>query len=155
MKKEYTEAEIYAAIKSGFENLRLLAREDLKKRWKVMEVSQKYDAGRSLVVMGDVAKNPENYFSRAKTQEAWIGRAEAYANEILPKAQGEAIKRKQEAEAYKVAATSKAEGEAKRFSSIYNAYKGGKLVTSKRLYIETIEDVLKKAIINVEIPLPT
>lgn len=81
MKKEYTEAEIYAAIKSGFENLRLLAREDLKKRWKVMEVSQKYDAGRSLVVMGDVAKNPENYFSRAKTQEAWIGRAEAYANE--------------------------------------------------------------------------
>lgn len=86
-----------------------------------------------------------NEVQRAKTDaERFKNEAEAYANEILPKAQGEAIKRKQEAEAYKVAAINKAEGEAKRFSSIYNAYRGGKLVTSKRLYIETIEDVLKK-----------
>ncbi|MBR5598804.1 MAG: FtsH protease activity modulator HflK [Alphaproteobacteria bacterium] len=86
-----------------------------------------------------------NEVQRAKTDaERFKNEAEAYANEILPKAQGEAIKRKQEAEAYKVAAISKAEGEAKRFSSVYNAYKNGKLVTSKRLYIETIEDVLKK-----------
>jgi molecular chaperone DnaK len=70
--------------------------------------------------------------------------AEAYANEVLPKAEGEAIKRRQEAEAYKQAVISKAEGEAKRFSSVYDAYKTGKLVTSKRLYIETMEDVLKK-----------
>ena len=86
-----------------------------------------------------------NEVQRAKTDaERFKNEAEAYANEVLPKAQGEAIKRKQEAEAYKVAAISKAEGEAKRFSSIYNAYKTGKLVTSKRLYIETMEEILKK-----------
>ena len=78
MKKEYTEAEVYEAIKSGFSNLNFLVRKDLKKRWRGLEVSQKYNAGRSLVVMRDVAKNPENYFSRAKTQEAWVGRAEKY-----------------------------------------------------------------------------
>ena len=86
-----------------------------------------------------------NEVQRAKTDaERFKNEAEAYANEVLPKAQGEAIKRRQDAEAYKEAVISKAEGEAKRFSSIYDAYKTGKLVTSKRLYIETMEDVLKK-----------
>ena len=86
-----------------------------------------------------------NEVQRAKTDaERFKNEAEAYANEVLPKAEGEAIKRTQEAEAYKQAAISKAEGEAKRFSSIYEAYKTGKIVTAKRLYLETMEDVLKK-----------
>ena len=86
-----------------------------------------------------------NEVQRAKTDaERFKNEAEAYANEVLPKAQGEAIKRKQDAEAYKEAVISKAEGEAKRFSSIYDAYKSGKLVTAKRLYLETMENILKK-----------
>lgn len=86
-----------------------------------------------------------NEVQRAKTDaERFKNEAEAYANEVLPKAEGEAIKRTQEAEAYKQAVISKAEGEAKRFSSVYDAYKTGKLVTSKRLYLETLEDVLAK-----------
>lgn len=86
-----------------------------------------------------------NEVQRAKTDaERFKNEAEAYANEVLPKAEGEAIKRKQDAEAYKQAVISKAEGEAKRFSSVYEAYKTGKIVTSKRLYLETMEDVLKK-----------
>ena len=59
--------------------------------------------------------------------------------------QEEHLKRKQEAEAYKEAVISKAEGEAQRFSSVYDAYKTGKLVTSKRHYLETMEDVLQKS----------
>lgn len=87
-----------------------------------------------------------NEVQRAKTDaERFKNEAEAYKNEVLPKAEGEAIKRKQEAEAYKEAVISKAEGEAKRFSSIYEAYRSGKLVTAKRLYLETMEDVLKKS----------
>lgn len=87
-----------------------------------------------------------NEVQRAKTDaERFKNEAEAYANEVLPKAEGEAIKRKQEAEAYKQAVISKAEGEAQRFSSVYNAYKTGKSVTAKRLYLETMEDVLKKS----------
>ncbi len=87
-----------------------------------------------------------NEVQRAKTDaERFKNEAEAYANEVLPKAEGEAIRRKQEAEAYRAAVISKAEGEAQRFSSVYNAYKTGKLVTSKRLYLETMEDILKKS----------
>ena len=87
-----------------------------------------------------------NEVQRAKTDaERFKNEAEAYANEVLPKAEGEAIKRKQEAEAYREAVISKAEGEAKRFTAVYDAYKTGKLVTAKRLYLETMEDVLKKS----------
>lgn len=86
-----------------------------------------------------------NEVQRAKTDaERFKNEAEAYKNEVLPKAEGEAIKRKQEAEAYKEAVINKAEGEAKRFSSVYEAYKSGKFVTAKRLYLETMEDILKK-----------
>ena len=86
-----------------------------------------------------------NEVQRAKTDaERFKNEAEAYENEVLPKAEGQAIKLKQEAEAYKESVINKAEGEAKRFSSVYEAYKNGKMVTAKRLYLETMEDVLKK-----------
>ena len=86
-----------------------------------------------------------NEVQRAKTDaERFKNEAEAYANEVLPKAEGEAIKRTQEAEAYKQAVINRAEGEAKRFLSVYDAYKTGKLVTAKRLYLETLENVFKK-----------
>lgn len=86
-----------------------------------------------------------NEVQRAKTDaERFKNEAEAYANEVLPKAEGEAIKRTQEAEAYRQAVISRAEGEAKRFSSVYEAYKTGQIVTAKRLYLETMENVLTK-----------
>ncbi len=87
-----------------------------------------------------------NEVQRAKTDaERFKNEAEAYANEILPKAEGEAIKRQQEAEAYKEAVVSKAQGEANRFMAVYEAYKTGKEVTAKRLYFETMEEVLTKS----------
>ncbi|MCM2344244.1 MAG: FtsH protease activity modulator HflK, partial [Alphaproteobacteria bacterium] len=72
-------------------------------------------------------------------------RAGAYRQDILPKARGEAIRLKQEAEAYKQSVTSRAEGDAERFNSIYQAYLTNKDVTKTRLYIETMEDVMKNA----------
>jgi len=87
-----------------------------------------------------------NEVQRAKAdQERFKNEAEAYRNEVLPKAKGEAVKRLQEAEAYKEAVINKAKGDAERFKSVYNAYKQGKTVTATRLYIETIEDVLAKS----------
>ena len=83
--------------------------------------------------------------------ERYKNEAEAYRNEIVPKAKGEASKRVQDAEAYRQAIVSKANGDAERFLSVYNAYKNGKEVTSKRLYLETMENVLarsNKVIIN-------
>ena len=51
-------------------------------------------------------------------------------------------RRLQNAEAYKSAVVNTAQGEAERFLSVYNAYKSGKDVTIKRLYLETMENVL-------------
>ena len=68
--------------------------------------------------------------------------AEAYANDVIPRARGEAAKILQAAEAYKKEVVARAEGEASRFVSIYNEYKNAKLVTQERMYLETMEKVL-------------
>ena len=68
--------------------------------------------------------------------------AEAYANDVIPRARGEAAKILQAAEAYKKEVVAKAEGEASRFLAIYNEYKKAKSVTQERMYLETMEKVL-------------
>jgi len=68
--------------------------------------------------------------------------AEAYANDVIPRARGEAAKILQAAEAYKKEVVAKAEGEASRFLAIYNEYKNAKSVTQERMYLETMEKVL-------------
>ncbi len=87
-----------------------------------------------------------NEVQRAKADmERFKNEAEAYRNEILPKAHGEASQLLQNAQAYKEAVVNKAQGEADRFNSVYNAYKEGKNVTARRMYLETMEDVLEKS----------
>ena len=68
--------------------------------------------------------------------------AEAYSNDVIPRARGEAAKILQAAEAYKNQVVAKAEGEASRFISIYNEYAKAKEVTQERMYLETMEKVL-------------
>lgn len=87
-----------------------------------------------------------NEVQRAKADmERFKNEAEAYRNEILPKARGEASQLLQNAQAYKEAVVNKAQGEADRFNSVYNAYKEGKNVTARRMYLETMENVLEKS----------
>lgn len=87
-----------------------------------------------------------NEVQRAKADmERFKNEAEAYRNEIIPTARGEAAQRLQNAQAYKEAVVNKAQGEAERFNSVYQAYKQGKNVTAKRLYLETMEEVLNKS----------
>ena len=68
--------------------------------------------------------------------------AEAYANDVIPRARGEAAKILQAAEAYKKEVVAKAEGEASRFVSIFTEYSKAKEVTQERMYLETMEKVL-------------
>jgi len=68
--------------------------------------------------------------------------AEAYQNDVIPRARGDAAKILQEAEAYKKKVIAMSEGEASRFLSIYNEYKLAKRVTQERMYLETMERVL-------------
>ena len=68
--------------------------------------------------------------------------AEAYQNDVIPRARGEAAKILQEAEAYKKQVVAAAEGEASRFVAIHNEYVKAKQVTQERMYLETMEKVL-------------
>jgi membrane protease subunit HflK len=78
-------------------------------------------------------------------KERMKNEAEAYANDIVPKARGDAQKILQDAEAYKQAVISKAEGDAQRFLSVYDAYKESKDVTEKRMYLETMQEILRNS----------
>ena len=71
--------------------------------------------------------------------------AEAYANDIIPRARGDADRIAQEAEAYKSQVTNLAEGEARRFQAIDASYAKAKDVTAWRMYLESMDEVLKKA----------
>ena len=68
--------------------------------------------------------------------------AQAYQNDVIPRARGEAAKILQQAEAYKKQVVAKAEGEASRFLAIYKEYSNAKRVTKERMYLETMEKVL-------------
>jgi membrane protease subunit HflK len=71
--------------------------------------------------------------------------AESYRNEIVPKARGEASKIKQDSEGYRAAVVAKAQGEADRFISVYKSFAMAKDVTLQRLYLETMEEILKNS----------
>jgi membrane protease subunit HflK len=69
--------------------------------------------------------------------------AEAFANDILPRARGEAERLLQEAQAYRQEAVARADGDAQRFVAVYDEYVKAQDVTTRRIYLETMEDVLR------------
>jgi membrane protease subunit HflK len=78
-------------------------------------------------------------------QERLQNQAEAYRNRIVPTARGEAAGIVEEATAYRERVIKEAQGEASRFDQIYETYRAAPDVTRRRLYIETLRDVLEKA----------
>ncbi len=71
--------------------------------------------------------------------------AEAYSNDIIPRARGDAERLNQEAQAYAQEVINHSEGDAKRFLSVLDAYRANKDVTAERIYLDTMEEVLKNA----------
>jgi membrane protease subunit HflK len=71
--------------------------------------------------------------------------AQSYANDILPRARGAAVRQLQDAEAYKQRVTANAQGEAARFTSLLGEYKKAPRVTRERLYIDALEDVYRNS----------
>jgi membrane protease subunit HflK len=68
--------------------------------------------------------------------------AESYANGIVPQAKGNAVRMVQEAKAYRQQVVAHAQGDAARFNEVYHAYLAAKDVTRRRLYIDTMEQIL-------------
>ncbi|MGA8262060.1 MAG: FtsH protease activity modulator HflK [Arenicellales bacterium] len=71
-----------------------------------------------------------------------INLAEAYRNDILPRARGAAAREIQDAEGYKEATIAGAEGDTSRFEQILKEYKKAPEITRQRLYLEKMEKVL-------------
>ena len=80
-----------------------------------------------------------------------VSEAQGYANDLIPRARGEAEQLRNSAEAYKLSKVNQASGDASRFDQIAAEYAKASEVTGHRLYIETMEQIMpriKKMIID-------
>ncbi|HKX56828.1 MAG TPA: FtsH protease activity modulator HflK, partial [Xanthomonadales bacterium] len=78
-------------------------------------------------------------------RQRFIEEARVHANSVVPEARGQAARLLQEAEGYKQATIALAEGEAMRFGLVLNEYQKAPQVTRKRLYLQTMENVLGRS----------
>src|SRR5688572_677322 len=76
-------------------------------------------------------------------KERNINEGNTYRNQVLPRAKGEAESIIQKAEGYKAQKVASAKGDIQRFNQVYEQYAKAKDITSERLYIEAIEEVLR------------
>ncbi|WP_455218975.1 FtsH protease activity modulator HflK [Kaarinaea lacus] len=86
-------------------------------------------------------------------EERLKNEAEAYANDIIPRARGKAARAEEDSLAYKEQVIAEAKGETSRFLQILEEYKKAPEVTRKRLYIDAVESVMSntsKVIVDVE-----
>ncbi len=116
----------------------------------VQETLDSYEAGINVVRINfDRADPPREVIdSFREVQAAQQERdrlekeADAYANRVLAGARGEAARILEESEAYRASVINAAEGEASRFVAVYDEYVKAPEVTRRRMYLETMEQVL-------------
>lgn len=80
--------------------------------------------------------------SAQQDQDRLISEAQAYAAQVVPEARGQAARVRTTAEGYQTAVVAQAQGNADRFSMLVDEYQDAPQVTRKRLWLETIEEVL-------------
>jgi len=80
--------------------------------------------------------------SAQQDKDRLTSEAQAYAAKIVPEARGEAARKRTEAAGYKTASIARATGDAQRFSLLLDQYQGAPEVTRKRLWLETVQQVL-------------
>ena len=116
----------------------------------IQETLDSYGSGVSLVrVHFDRADPPEQVIDAFRAVQAaeqerdrLEKQADAYANRVLAQARGESAQVFEEAEGYRARVVNEATGEASRFSAVLEEYSKAPEVTRKRLYLETMEEVL-------------
>jgi membrane protease subunit HflK len=94
------------------------------------------------VAVPDQVSNAQRDAIKAREDKERLAlEAQAYSNDILPKAKGSAARQLEDAQAYKARIVADAEGEAQRFVQLLEAYERAPGVTRQRLYFETMEQV--------------
>lgn len=123
-----------------------------KAQEKLQSILDSYQIGIQIVTIKlkdvnppDPVKPSFNEVNEAKQErETTINEAEQAYNKVIPKAKGEAEKTISVAEGYAVNRVNRAEGEANKFLAVWEEYRKSPEVTKKRLYLETLNDVLPK-----------
>ncbi|MES9897862.1 MAG: FtsH protease activity modulator HflK [Sedimenticola sp.] len=121
---------------------------DIKRR--TQDLLNSYRTGLEVTSVNiDSAKPPEQVKSAfddaikaREDKERKENQAEAYSNDVVPKARGAASRRLADANAYRAKVIAEAQGEASRFQAVLAEYKKAPEVTRKRLYLDTVEEVL-------------
>jgi len=119
---------------------------------KLQALSEQYEMGLKVeqVVLQDVnppdlVKPSFNEVNQAQQErERLINEAQSEYNKVIPRAKGEAQQTIQQAEGYALDRVNRAEGEANRFNSVFAAYRDAPEVTRKRIYLETMSQILPK-----------
>lgn len=150
--RQVTEAAIRAVVgKYPMEQVQTDARDAVAQETKeeIQRILDGYDIGISVLKVNlnntefpePVRESVQDVIKASRDNERYILEAEAYRNDILPKARGTAARQIQDAEAYRDRAIADAEGEAARFEKLLAEYEKAPEVTRERLYLEAIEDV--------------
>jgi len=87
----------------------------------------------------------EDVLKATQERERAKNNAEAYANDVVPRAVGAAARLIEEAEGYKARIIAQAQGDAQRFNSLYAEYQKAPQVTRDRLYLETMQQIYSNA----------
>jgi len=101
----------------------------------------------------EVASAQQDAIKAREDRDRYSLAAQAYANDLIPRARGEGVRRIEDAHAYSAKVIADAEGEAQRFTKLLTEYEQAPGVTRERLYLETVESVLassKKVIVGTE-----
>jgi membrane protease subunit HflK len=117
---------------------------------RLQELCDQYETGIHIeqIVLQDVTppepvKPSFNEVNQAQQErERLINEARAEYNRVVPRASGEALQTIQEAEGYAADRVNRAEGDANRFRALYEAYRRAPDVTRRRLYLETMLELL-------------
>ena len=116
----------------------------------VQELCSEYNTGITVeqIVLQDVnppepVKPSFNAVNEAQQErETLINEAKAAYNRVVPRARGQAQETIQKAEGYAINRTNRAEGEIAKFEALYGEYLKAPSVTKKRIYLETMEEIL-------------
>ena len=132
------------ALTEGRDQVARSAREVLQ------QILDKYKTGVQIVTVETQKAQPPDEVKPAfddavkarEDEQRLKNEAEAYANDVIPRARGAAARVLQEADGYKASVIAHADGDARRFSQVASAYAKAPAVTRERLYIDTMQQVL-------------
>ncbi len=119
----------------------------------IQQISDRYNTGLEVTTVNMQDAQPPDQVQSAfadvvkarEDKQRLINEAEAYHNDLLPKARGASARILADAEAYRDKVVAKADGEASRFQQVLDEYQKAPEVTRKRLYIDAMEGVLSRS----------